>query len=425
MARLLYTLTHYLLLPVLLLRIVIRERQSPGYGKRWWERLGWSPRIPGDEAPIWLHAVSVGETIAAKPLVDALRARYPQVPILVTGMTATGAERVTTLLGDKVVHSFAPYDTPDIVSRFLMRVKPRALLIMETELWPNWVAGCRRRDIPVLLLNGRMSEKSAKGYARVRALSRPLFSSLSWVAAQTDPDARRFADLGVRREALSVSGSIKFDAPLPPQIQENAKAWRTEYCPGRLIWVAGSSHEGEEALLLAVHQQLLAVFPDLLLILVPRHPERFSPVAELVKASGLSFVRRSGGDVTLAGVQVLVGDTMGELLFFYAVGDIAFVGGSLIPRGGHNPLEPAALGKPVLMGRHVFNFQVICDELAAEEALVLVDREQVHACVLGWLSQPEERLRRGEQGRRCMERNRGALQRLLVGIDQRLGLSRR
>lgn len=425
MARFFYTLTHYVLLPFLLIRIVVRERQSPGYGQRWWQRLGWAPMFAGGEAPIWLHAVSVGETIAAKPLVDALKQQYPHVPILVTGMTATGAERVQALLGDKVVHAFAPYDTPDIVSRFLMRVKPRALLIMETELWPNWVAGCRRRDIPVMLLNGRLSEKSARGYRKVSALSRPLFASLSWVAAQTDPDAQRFAELGVRPEALSISGSIKFDAPVSPHLIEGATIWRNERLSGRRIWVAGSTHEGEESILLDVHRQLLKSFPDLLLILVPRHPERFGAVAELVKSMGLSSVRRSQGDVPLDTCQVLVGDTMGELMFFYAACDIAFVGGSLIPRGGHNPLEPAALGKPIVMGQHVFNFQVICDELVAEEALVLLAPEQVLSCLTDWLTDTEERKRRGGRGRACLDRNRGALQRLLTGIDQRLGLSRR
>lgn len=421
MNRFFYTVLHYLILPALMIRVAIRGVQSPGYANRWWERLGFAPRIGfGGTRPLWVHAVSVGETIASQPLIRALRQRYPSTPLVVTGMTATGAERVHALFGDTVTHVYAPYDLPDIVARFLARVRPQALLIMETELWPNWVAGCEARKIPVLLLNGRMSEKSARGYERFGGLTRPLFQRLAWVAAQTEDDGKRYQALGVRPEALSVTGSIKFDLTVEPSLSEVARDWRSQD-GHQLVWVAGSTHDGEESLILEAHRALLSRYPSSLLILVPRHPERFQSVVELVRQSGMRFELRSrnAGQVG-ADSQVLVGDTMGEMMFFYALSDWAFVGGSLIPRGGHNPLEPAALAKPVIMGREVFNFEQICGRLSDAGALCLVSSEALVPLVLEWASDPAQRLSRGEAGQQVVEANRGALHRFLEGVDRAL-----
>ncbi len=418
MPRLFYTLLHYLLLPLLLLRIAWRSRSSPGYGRAWWQRFGWVPQANAGSRPLWLHAVSVGETIAARPLVEALLARHPDVPLLISGMTATGAERVAALFGDRVTHVFAPYDTPDIIGRFLARVRPRALLIMETELWPNWIAACTRRGIPTLLLNGRMSARSARGYARVGALSRPLFAALTWVAAQSEADAQRYRQLGVRDAVLSITGSVKFDAAPEAGLADRAAAWRQAQLDRRPVWVAGSTHEGEEVLLLDAHRAMRERIPDLLLILVPRHPERFDAVAALIDRRGLRCVRRSRADPCGVEVDVLLGDTMGELLFFYAVCDLAFIGGSLVARGGHNPLEAAMLGKPVLAGPHLFNFQSICADLVAAGAMEIVDQEHLELRLTALLEDRTACRHMGDAGLRVMASNRGALERLLSGIER-------
>jgi 3-deoxy-D-manno-octulosonic-acid transferase len=415
--RLLYTLLLYLLLPLILLRLWWRGRLAPAYRRRIAERFGLF-RAPSLRAPIWVHAVSVGETIAAAPLIRALQQRYPDRDIVVTTMTPTGSERVRALFGDGVFHVYAPYDLPDALARFLGRVRPALALIVETELWPNTVAACAARSIPTLLVNARLSARSARGYRRVAALTRPMLRALAGVVAQNAVDGDRFVALGLPRDRLAVSGSIKFDVELSAALRSRAASERLRLgLARRAVWIAASTHDGEDEMLLAAHAELRRRHPELLLILVPRHPERFDAVAALVARRGLSLVRRSGGSAVDADSAVLLGDTMGELLLLYGCADIAFVGGSLVARGGHNMLEPAAWGLPIVTGDSDFNFGEISALLQQAGALVKVaDGAALTAALSTLLDDEAERLRRGGAAQQVVAQNRGALERLLQVI---------
>lgn len=418
MARWLYTLLLYLLSPLVLLRLWQRGRRAPAYRRRWRERFGWVAPVSGG-VRFWVHSVSVGETIAAAPLVEALLARHPGESILVTTMTPTGSDQVRALFGDRVLHVYAPYDLPGAIARFLRRTRPQELVVMETELWPNLIHACSARRIPVVLANARLSERSAQGYRRVAWLSRPMLRSLNWIAAQGEADANRFIALGARPESVSICGSIKFDFSLPDDLRESARQLRQQLGEQRPVWIAASTHEGEDAILLEAHRLLREQYPQAVLILVPRHPERFGGVAELVQASGFALSRRSAG-APASGCQVLLGDTMGELRMMYGAADVAFVGGSLVERGGHNPLEPAAWGLPTLMGPHVFNFADICQRLVEVNGLCYVGSAEVLAQRLrNFFEDPAHRHAVGQQALDFLASNRGALQRLLTGIEAR------
>lgn len=418
MARILYSLLFYLILPLVLLRLLYRAWRAPAYARRWRERFAWFDYPERGQGAIWVHAVSVGETIAAVPMIRELQRRYPERPLLVTTMTPTGSERVRAMLGDSVLHVYAPYDLPGAVRRFLRRVRPSLLVIMETELWPNMLHCTRKAGVPVVLANARLSERSARGYGRVIWLARTMLDDLTRIAAQGEADAGRFEGLGVPRARIALTGSIKYDLrPNPAQLQEGRglrAAWKRSF-----VWVAASTHEGEDDLVLAAHRDLLRRVPDALLILVPRHPERFESVYQRVDSQGFSVVRRSKGQTPGADTQVLLGDTMGELMMFFACADAALVGGSLVERGGHNPLEPASLGLPVLMGPHVFNFQEICNALSAEGGLIYVgSASNLGERLLELAGDPELRAQIGRQGLAVVERNRGALERLLGVIEE-------
>lgn len=419
MPRLLYTLLLYVLTPFILLRLWLRGRRAPAYRRRIRERFGWVTALPADRPVLWVHAVSVGETLAAVPLVQALQRDYPDHQLMVTTMTPTGSERVRAAFGDRVAHVYAPYDLPGAVRRFLNRVHPRVLVVMETELWPNLVAACARRDIPVVLANARLSEKSARGYGRLGGLTRAMLARLSAVAAQAEADGERFRAIGLPRDRLVITGNIKFDVTLTGAMGADAAAMRAAWQPGdspRPVWLAASTHEGEDEIVLAAHQRLLAEFPRLLLVLVPRHPERFERVFTLCRQQGLSVARRSSADA-VADCQVLLGDTMGELLTFYGACDIAFVGGSLVPSGGHSLIEPAAWEKPVLSGPHLFNFAEVTRQLQAADALLICDDAEALTAQVGRLLRDAGEARgRGERAGSVVASNRGALQRLLVVV---------
>ncbi|MGE7990447.1 lipid IV(A) 3-deoxy-D-manno-octulosonic acid transferase [Pseudomonas sp. NPDC089554] len=422
MNRTLYSLLFHLGLPLVALRLFLRGRKAPAYRQRIADRF--ARGLPTmRRGGIWVHAVSVGESIAAAPMVRALLQAYPDLPITLTCMTPTGSERIRAMFKDepRIQHCYLPYDLPWAAGRFLDHVQPRLGIIMETELWPNHIHQCAKRGIPVALANARLSERSARGYARFAGLTRPMLEEMSLIAVQTEAEAERFRSLGARAECVQVTGSIKFDLKVDEQLLPRARQLREQWAAAqRPVWIAASTHEGEDALILQAHRQLLAVHSDALLVLVPRHPERFAAVHALC-AEAFTVARRSTGERVDSNTQVLLGDTMGELLFLYALADIAFVGGSLVPTGGHNPLEPAALALPVITGPHVFNFLEISAMLREAGALRQVDDAQGLAQEVRRLVElPQDARRMGEAGRAVMQANQGALQRLLDGLARLL-----
>lgn len=415
-ARILYTLLFHLLLPVVLLRLVWRGRHAPDYLKRVGERLGFG--IPAMQGGLWVHAVSVGETLAAAPLVNAWRKAHPGRPVFVSTMTPTGSARVQALWGQQVRHAYAPWDLPWAWALFLRRVRPDVLVIMETELWPNMIHAAHRRGIPVLLANARLSERSARGYGRAGWLTRPMLARLARVAAQDQGTADRFMALGLPADRVTVTGSVKFDITPPADIEARAHALHVDWkLASRQIIVAASTHSGEDIPVLIAFERIRASHPHALLILVPRHPERFENVASTVRAKRFTLARRSRGEPVTAETAVLLGDSMGELMLWFALADVAFVGGSLVPVGGHNILEPMALDVPTLSGPFVHNFQSISDELVAAGALQLVGPEELARACATLLDHPEVAAARSQAAREVLQRNRGALARQLELID--------
>ena len=421
-SRFFYSVSIYLLSPIILLRLLYRALRAPAYARRWRERFGFVAQTNGGKT-IWLHSVSVGETLAAVPLVKALQQRYPDYRLTVTCMTPTGSERIQAAFGDSVDHYYAPYDMPDSVARFLNRVRPELLLIMETELWPNTIAACSSRSIPVILANGRLSAKSAAAYGKIPRLVGSMLRSISAVVAQHDDDGNRFARLGLPPEALTISGNIKFDLHLDSEVRAKAQSLTTEWQGEnqRPVLLAASTHAGEDELILQAYEQIkaaLSVAP--LLALVPRHPERFNQVAQLCEQAGFVVARRSTGEPT-APADILLGDTMGELMSFYGACDLAFVGGSLVPTGGHNMIEAAAWGVPVVTGPHLFNFAEASRLLIEGDAMIVCeDADSLAEQCIGLFANRQRCTQMGDAAHRIAEANRGALDRLLAVIDHRL-----
>ncbi len=414
--RHLYSALLYLATPLILARLAWSGRRNRGYWKRWPERFGFVADAP-PPGGIWVHAVSVGEVIAALPLVERLMASHPELAVTVTTMTPTGSERVRAALGERVHHRYLPYDLPGAVGRFLDDVRPRLGLLMETELWPNLVAGCATRRVPLVLANARLSAGSADGYRKIGGLVRPLLGGLAAITAQAEADAQRFVALGADPARVKVTGSIKFDLAIDDATRAAGRALREALGAERPCWIAASTHDGEDEQVLAAHAGVRERFPGALLLLVPRHPERFVRVAALCEARGFGGARRSRGE-TGDEVAVYLGDTMGELLALYAAADVAFVGGSLVPTGGHNPLEPVALGLPVVTGPHLHNFARIASLLEEAGALTRVaDAGALASWVVELLASPERAAAAGAAGREVVERNRGALDRLLTEVE--------
>lgn len=420
--RLLYSAAFLLLLPIVLLRLAWRGRRNPAYRARWQQRLGYYDSGLRLDEPVWVHAVSVGEVGAAAPLIRALRERFPYAPVLVTTTTPTGYDTVTRQFGETVQHVYFPYDLPWIVRRFLRRFKPRMLLLMETELWPNVIHEARRAALPVVLVNGRMSERSARRYRWLKGFTARMLGALTRVAAQTPADAERLQGLGAPADRISITGSLKFDVHLPASVFEEGAAIRRELGINRPILMAGSTRPGEEEVLLDVRARLTGRFPDLLLVVAPRHPERFEQIAEQCRKAGLTLARRSAGDACGAEVAVYLVDTMGELLKFYAAADVAFVGGSLAPFGGQNVLEPAALGVPIVTGPHLFNFEEIAAKLRQSGALVVGnDAAGLATTIAHWLGDPDARDTAGRAGSDIVSANKGATT-AVVGVLADAGL---
>ncbi len=416
--RRLYSLLHYLFMPVVMMRLVLRGFGNRAYLARIGERFGCGEALPGDVPVVWLHAVSVGEVQAAVPLVRALRARLPRARILVTTATPTGYDRVLLALGDDVMHRYVPYDLPGAVTRFLRRAHPVLCIVMETELWPNLMHASAQRGLPVVLANMRLSARSAAGYARWPGLVAPMLRSVAAIAAQTREDAERVLALGAPPERVVVTGSMKFDLRVPASVREEGEVLRRCFGVARGVWIAASTHEGEEEQVLEAFARVLARHPDALLVLVPRHPERFARVAALCRKRGFATALRSQSPPSCTDVDVFVGDSMGELLTFFAAADVAFVGGSLVPVGGHNLLEPAALGLPVVTGPELFNFAEIGRRLTEiGAARQVTSARELGRVVADWLDDGNLRHAAGEAGRRFVEDNRGALQRLMTLLE--------
>ena len=413
--RFIYSLLLYLLVPWVLTRLVWRGLQNRGYWRRWGERFGFVPRRQGPL--IWLHAVSVGEVRASAPLVKALRRDYPGITILITTMTPTGSATVHELFGAAVAHCYVPYDLPTAVWRFLNRSRPRLALIMETELWPNLFHQCHTRGVPLILANVRMSEKSARGYRRFAGLTRATLAGVSRVGAQTEADAERMRALGATQ--VEVTGSIKFEMDVPADLAARTAALRGAI-GNRPVWVAASTRVGEEEYVLDAFARLRERMPLLLLVLVPRHPERFETVARLCHQRGFPIERRSHGSKSVVSeTAILLGDTMGELLLFHAAADVSYIGGSLVPFGGQNLLEAAAVGTPVVFGPHMFNFSEI-SRMALERGAgrQVQDAAELASAVAGYLENPAARKVAGEAGQRMVAENRGALAKTLELVRQ-------
>ena len=416
MLRVLYSALLYVVAPLAFAATALRGLRDPSYRDRLPERLGYT-QLRFTARPIWIHAVSVGEVQAAAALVRALSSRYAQHPILVTTATPTGAQRVRALFGDSVRHAYLPYDLPGAARRFLDRTTPMLAIIMEREIWPNLFRACRARRIPILLASARISERSGRRHRRFAGLFRDALACDVTIAAQTDADAERFRAIGVAQTAVHVTGNIKFDLEVPEDVRRTGMHIRAEFAH-RPVWIAGSTHEREEDIVLDAHERLRAARNDALLLLVPRHPNRFDEVKAWLRARNVRFVARSTREAVAADTSVLLVDTLGELLSFYSAANVAFVGGSLVPVGGHNLLEPAALNRPVIVGPHTFNAADIAQMFIASGAALQVESAtQLSAAVLDLLTNAGRRDQMIARAHAILQANRGALARLLTLIE--------
>ena len=412
-----YKLLVHLAAPLAFGLVLMRGLRDRGYWQGLGERFGFGPQ-PSGERSIWLHAVSLGEVSAAAPIVHALLASHPEIPIVVTTATPTGRSRALALFADRASVHFLPYDLPGSVARFLDRIRPLQAVIMETELWPNLFHECARRELPVVLASARLSAKSVSRYRRFGELFSGLFTPNVWVAAQTSEDAQRFEAIGADPARIEVIGNVKFDIDIGANVIEQGLALRQRSLGVRPVWAAGSTHEGEDQQVLEAHAQVCTKIPTALLIIAPRHPQRFDAVAALLERGGWRYLRRSAGVPVASGMQVLLLDSVGELLAFYGASDVAFVGGSLVEIGGHNLLEPAALKLPVLTGPSDFNAKEIAEMLVQSGAARRVaNAGELAAAVSELLGDSRERQRVGAIARRAVETNRGSVQRLLKLIE--------
>jgi len=408
--RFLYTVIAYLLAPLFCAALLWRGQR--GSRRNFSERFGFGSAL--GEPGIWVHAVSVGEVQAAQALVHSLLQHYPKIPLVVTTLTSTGQQRARALFGDKVLVRYFPLDLPGSVRRFLDRIKPRIAVILETELWPNLYRECERRGVPLLLASARISPRSVRRYRRMAGLFRDTLSRGIVVAAQGEGDADRFRSIGSDAARTHVTGNIKFDITLPPDVAARGRQLREFHAKGHSVWVAGSTHGGEEQIVLEAHRLVRQRNADALLVLAPRHPNRFAEAAEWLTREGVRFVKHSQGIPCEARTEVLLVDTLGELLNFYAAADVAFVGGSLVPIGGHNLLEPAALGLPVLTGPNNLNSEDIARLLVERGgARIVHDAGELGQNVVELFEDAAARARLGALARACVEDNRGALNSLM------------
>ncbi|MDW6018324.1 lipid IV(A) 3-deoxy-D-manno-octulosonic acid transferase [Vibrio plantisponsor] len=414
--RYIYTALLAVASPFLMWGLYRHRTGKPCVGKRWKEHFGVTPKLDCSHGPIWIHAVSVGETLAVTPLIKRLKAQYPHLRIVITTTTATGAEQAQKLAGI-AEHRYMPFDFPFAVRGFINAIKPRQLLIMETELWPNTLHTVAKANIPITVINARLSELSCQRYAKVQPIFDMLAKNLTQVLCQYPDDAERFIRLGVAKEKVSVTGSIKFDIEISPKVKEEGQALRNQLGNNRPVWIAASTHSGEDEQILSAHQEVLKDHPNALLILVPRHPERFNDVFNLSKQK-FNTVRRTEHNHRLLDndIQVYLGDTMGEMLTLMEAADICFMGGSLLGDkvGGHNMLEPAALGKPVLTGPSYYNFSEVVNSMRKNKAITIVkSNHDIAPCVTKIMNKDETYYQQKSHIEKYINNNKGAVNKIL------------
>ncbi|KGQ37436.1 lipid IV(A) 3-deoxy-D-manno-octulosonic acid transferase [Gallibacterium genomosp. 1] len=408
-----YNVLFIIALPFILLTFLYKSRKEIGYRQRWRERFALTKSL--QKQSVVIHAASVGEVLLVTPLVKQLLAQFPNVPITITTFTPGGSERVQALFSNRVQHCYLPFDLPFLMKRFLQQFQPQCFIIVETELWFNLLQQIKNHHIPLFLINARLSDKSAKHYAYLRHSLMPIWQAFTHISAQDELSVERYQRLGVDKSKISCSGNLKFDLTVSDEEIADYRQQKIAMLQQRPVWIAASTHEGEETMVLKAHQQLLQRYPNLLLILVPRHSARFTEVEKLLRQQQFCYQKRSLGELIVSQTTVLLGDTMGELLKLYALADIAFIGGSFIERGGHNPLEPLLFKLPVISGKHMFNFQQIYQKLIEAEGVIVIENsipalvQQISAL----LTNPQKAEQYGQNGYHILQQNRGALQRTL------------
>jgi 3-deoxy-D-manno-octulosonic-acid transferase len=416
--RFFYSFLFYLLIPFILLRLLWRGIRAPAYRSRWRERFAlYNQKFP--QGVIWFHAVSVGEAEALFPLVRQIQKQHPDAKLLITTTTPTGSARVKAVMQETVAHVYLPYDVPDAVNRFMRCFKPKLAVIMETEIWPNLFISCGKNNIPLYIINARLSEKSSRGYQKIPTLVHPALAQVSLIATQTQDDASRFIAIGADCEKVKILGNIKFDVEIPQTIIEHGLQIKADLFGDRFVWLIASTHKDEEVVFLEIYKKIKQKIPELLLVLVPRHPERFADVKKLCEQLQLSVVMRTAGDRVNTETDVYLVDTMGELKMLYATSDVAFVGGSMVPRGGHNILEAAAVGVPIMFGPYMVNFKEIARGVLSHNAAIQCqNKDELVSSILALYEQPVYRKALAEKGREFVRQNQGAIARICAVLDQ-------
>ena len=413
-----YSCLFYLLIPFVLLRLIWRGFKAPAYRYRWRERFAfYNKKFP--QGVIWFHAVSVGEAEALFPLVRQIQKQHPDVKLLITSTTPTGSARVKAVMQETVAHVYLPYDVPDAVNRFMQCFKPKLAVIMETEIWPNFFAYCGKNGIPLYIINARLSKKSSRGYQKVPSLIHPVLAQVNLIATQTQDDASGFIAIGAESEKVKTLGNIKFDIEIPQATIEQGLQLKAGLFGARFVWLIASTHKDEEVIFLPIYKAIKQKIPELLLVIVPRHPERFADVKKLCEEHQLNLVVRTAGEGVNTKTDVYLVDTMGELKMLYAASDVAFVGGSMVPRGGHNILEAAAVGVPVMFGPYMVNFKDIARGVLSHNAAIQCqNKDELVNSILALYEQPAYREALAEKGREFVRENQGAIARICAVLDQ-------
>ncbi len=420
--RVLYSSIFYFLIPFILLRLLWRSIKVPAYRHRWRERLGFYNKAKAfPEGVIWFHAVSVGEAEALFPLLQRIQKHNPDAELLITTTTPTGSARVKAVMMETVTHVYLPYDIPGAVSRFMDCFKPKLAVILETEIWPNLLGYCGKNNIPLYIINARLSENSLRGYLKIPSLVHPALENIVVIGTQTQEDTNRFLAIGANSVKVKTLGNIKFDVQIPQSIITQGLQMKTNLFEGRFVWLIASTHKDEEIIFLEIYKEIKKKIPQLLLVLVPRHPERFVEVRKLCEKLHYAVVSRTVGDTVCYTTDVYLVDTMGELKILYAASDVAFVGGSMVPTGGHNVLEAAAVGVPVMFGPYMANFKEIVRGVLNDKAAIQCQNKQdIIDSILVLYEQPDYRKALAEKGKAFVEINQGAMTRIYAMLEQYL-----